>query len=169
MLPHNDTSTSMQVTSNAIGSISDSGWVDVVPWTLPPPVVMFSFQNTTTACTPDDDTDTALMDLVEAAPAPAAAAPPSSGCYLASDRGQSYRGQVATTESGRACLRWGLPDQPGGGNIFSDPLLRNSCALTLTGFALYTCARDCSVGSFSTPITSCVNAMLTGTCGSGVA
>lgn len=84
---------------------------------------MFNFRNTTTACSPPEDT--ALRDLVVHSDSKP---PATTTCYMAQDYGESYRGPLAITESGQACLHWGLPDQPGG-NIFSDPLLHETCAL----------------------------------------
>lgn len=125
----------MQDPSNTIGTVRESGWVAAAPWTptATPPAVMLKFENTTTACAPEDDTAISeVLHSAEAHAGPAADDPSGSGgdCYLASDRGRGYSGQMATTESGRACLHWGEHDQPGGGNIFSDPRLQDMCAPT---------------------------------------
>jgi hypothetical protein len=86
---------------------------------------MFKFQNATTACTEDD---TVLMDLARAHSSNVESTLASTDtCYIADNFGQSYRGPLATTESGHACLPWGQNDQPGGNNIFSDPLIRDRC------------------------------------------
>lgn len=124
----------MQDPSNTIGTIRESGWVAAAPWTptATPPAVMFKFENTSTACAPEDDTALSeVLESIEAQASLAAEVPPGSGggCYTVSDRGQGYRGQMDTTETGRACLRWGQHDHPGGGNIFSDARLPDMCAL----------------------------------------
>lgn len=113
----------MQAGENVLGTVGDTSWVDVAPWAATSSTVMFRFQNTSMACTPEDDT--AIREMVLTGQVKADHAPTDT-CYYVSDYGQTYRGKQATTETGRDCLHWGLIDQPAGGNIFSDRELRES-------------------------------------------
>lgn len=118
-----------------VGVITSTDWRHPAPWAAPPSgspgheLIQWRLTNVNVTCARDDG----AMERLAAIPRPplpdaaVAGAQAGGSCYLAADRGESYRGPAAISESGRPCVPWGSIGQPAGANVLSSVYLPDSC------------------------------------------
>lgn len=131
-----------------VGVIKATQWLHPGPWAAKAPgeaLFQWRFTGVKVTCAQDDGAIRRMAALpVQPLPVspihfPGATAESARMCYHAEDRGESYRGQMASSESGAPCLAWGSPGHPAGSNVFSPANFAHMCDPSL----------NCRLRSFS--------------------
>lgn len=127
--------------SGSVGFIPSTNWQLPTPWAPPAPrtagheLFQWRFKSVNVTCARGGTAIERMAGLRRPARAAPDVAAAEAYCYHPDDRGESYRGRVAWSESGRPCVPWGRPGQPAGANVLSQQYLPDSCdALTVPAF-----------------------------------
>lgn len=119
--------------SGRVGFIHSSNWQLPAPWAPPVPgaagheLFQWRFKNVSVTCEPGGTAIERMAALPRPARAPPSVAAADAYCYHPDDRGESYRGPIAWSESRRPCVPWGRLRQPAGANVLSQQYLPDSC------------------------------------------
>lgn len=112
--------------SGHVGFLQSTDWLHPEPWVPPAPLragsapFQWRFENVSVTCAQDAGATQRMAALPNPRRVPhPPLAEQGQYCFSAADRGESYRGVMASSASRRPCVPWGSPGQPAGANVLS--------------------------------------------------